>query len=98
MTCSDDKNPDNNYKNTGTTFWVGKLFDLDVKSVQAASGTYMPKDTIDIYSLVENVGDDTSSDYTIDFYMSTDKNISARDYRIGRLKRKSLEPGARSPA
>ena len=26
--------------------------------------------------------------------MSTDKNISARDYRIGRLKRKSLEPGA----
>ncbi len=94
VTCTEDSNVNNNIMNSGISFWMGKRFDLEVKSIQAANGTFMPKDTFEVYSLVNNVGDKVSNAYTIDFYMSTDKNITAMDYRIGRIERKGLEPGA----
>jgi hypothetical protein len=93
VTCTNDKNADNNSKGTGTTFWVGKVADLTVKTIQAPNGTYMPGNTIEIYSLVENAGDKVSNAYTIDYYLSADKNIAATDYNIGQVKRNALQPG-----
>jgi hypothetical protein len=91
--CTDDKDTSNNVIESGTSLWLGKHFDLEVKSLQAPNGTYMPGNIIEIYSLVENAGDKESNAYTIDYYLSADKNITAMDYLIGQVKRNALQPG-----
>ena len=92
VACTDDENADNN-EFSSSSFWIGSRPDLEVQSVQAANGTYMPGDEIVIYSLVKNIGDDESNAYTIDFYASIDETITTQDYHIGYVEREGLAPG-----
>ncbi len=92
VTCTDDNDSNNNEDNINN-IWVGYNPDLEVQSVQATNGTYMPGDEINVYSLVKNIGDDESNAYTIDFYASTDAAITTHDYHIGYVERDGLASG-----
>ncbi|MBN1972759.1 MAG: hypothetical protein JW787_03920 [Sedimentisphaerales bacterium] len=93
VTCNGDIDSSNNVMESGTSFWIGEIADLEVKSVQAANGTYMPGDMLTIYGLVKNIGDDVSNAYSVDYYLSTDSIITTWDYHIGHVNRGALEPG-----
>lgn len=68
--------------------------DLAVQSVDATNGTYQPGDQIVVYNLVRNIGEQSSNNYTVDFYASTNTNITTSDYKIGHVSRSGLAPGA----
>jgi hypothetical protein len=93
VTWSYEGGSENTDSSSGRTIWVGPVPDLAVQAVEATSGTYLPEDEFVIYSLVENIGDEVSNSYTVDYYASTDASISKSDYHIGYVNRSGLAPG-----
>jgi len=89
VTCSNDSDSACDF----STVWVGPAPDLAVQTADAGDGTYMPGDQIVVYSLIRNIGDKVSNSYTVDYYASTDMNITTGDYHIGYVSRSGLTPG-----
>ena len=84
------------YRAMSDSVWIGERpeADLEVISVEPVEGTYGPGEEISVYSLVENIGNEASGPYTIDFYASLDNTITTNDYHLAYVDRSSLEPGA----
>ncbi|MCP4450856.1 MAG: hypothetical protein GY809_05300, partial [Planctomycetes bacterium] len=93
VTCSNDFDPENNHGVDLGAISVGSSADLAVQSVQVLAGAYAPDDIIVIYSLVENVGEFTSQDYTVDCYASADSSITKEDHHLGCVERSGLSAG-----
>ena len=70
--------------------YVGEPSDLVVQFVDANDGTYVDGDQIVVYSLIENIGQQVSESYTVDYYASIDSDITATDYKIGSVNRSAL--------
>lgn len=70
--------------------YIGEPADLIVQAVETNGGTYSPDDQIEVRSLVENIGRQTSNDYTVTYYVSTDNAIAATDFEIGRAHHAGL--------
>jgi hypothetical protein len=73
--------------------YVGIPSDLVVEAVDANDGAYVAGDQIGVYSLIKNVGEDLSTSYTVDFYISMDTTITSSDYAIGYVNRDGLPAG-----
>jgi hypothetical protein len=67
--------------------------DLAVTILDAADGTYESGDTLNIDNKTENLGGTTSETYRLNFYLSTDRTISASDYSLGYVDRPALSAG-----
>jgi hypothetical protein len=93
VTWSYDGGSGNTDRSSDRTVWVGPPVDLAVQSVNATNGVYQPGDEIVVYSLIENIGEQTSEDYTVDYYASTDANIATSDYHISYVNRSGLAAG-----
>jgi len=93
LTCDNDTNDDNN-EGWSTFITVGPSSNLAVESLEGADGTYIPGDQITVYTLIKNIGDVASQAYTVDYYASTDANITTSDYYIGYVNRSGLAAGA----
>ena len=76
-----------------TPIYIGVPADLAIQSVDATNGTYSPCDQIVVQSLIENVGQQTSDNYSIDYYASTDSIITTTDYKIGHTDQSGLSAG-----
>ncbi len=57
--------------------------DLAVTLVDVSNGTYAPGDIINVRSIVENLGTETSSTYDIGFFLSPDSNVTTEDFYLG---------------
>jgi hypothetical protein len=79
-------------KYDSTPVYVGIPSDLVVEVVDANDVAYVAGDQIVVYSLIKNVGEDLSTSYTVDYYVSTDANITSSDYTIGYVNRSGLPP------
>ncbi|MBN2183245.1 MAG: hypothetical protein JW715_15145 [Sedimentisphaerales bacterium] len=90
--CSEEISLGDNEMSFSSMVWVGPYPDLKVEVVDAADGVYMAGDEIVIYSLIKNIGDEISSDYTIDYYISDDVTITESDSHIGYNNRVALLP------
>ncbi len=93
VTWSYDGGSENTDRNSSRTVWVGPPVDLAVQSLNATNGVYQPGDEIVVYSLIDNVGEQTSENYTVDYYASTDANIATSDYHISYVNRSGLAAG-----
>ncbi len=95
VTCPEEVyHPENNAGlASGVSIDLGYSRDLVVQSVRITPGTYVPDDTIVIYSLVENIGGRESHRYTVDYYVSRDTAITKNDHHIGSAEHSSLAAG-----
>ena len=80
----------NNNEYDSQTVPVGHPPDLVVQTVQASNGPFQPRDEIDVYSLIGNMGELTSNNYIVDYYLSVDTMITQDDYHIGYVTRGGL--------
>lgn len=72
--------------------------DLALTEISAPSGSFPQGATITVEAEVENVGDAASDGFTIDFYASTNTDISTQDRLLGSQNRGGLAPGEDSSA
>lgn len=82
-------NFDANYANNETDLWdaqqitVNGVTDIVANTCSAPSGTVYHGDTINVGYNVENEGGDSSTSVTLDFYASTNTDISGGDTFLG---------------
>lgn len=88
-----DRDVRNNSVSDSDPIWVGPFADLAVESVSVPGGTYSPHSEIVVTSVVKNVGDSISEAYVLDYYASTDEEITSRDQHIGHVERSRLGAG-----
>ena len=94
VTCSNDSVSGNNTSYDPSIVQIqNDPPDIEVISVDAANGTYQPGDQIVVSNLIQNIGDQASSNYTVDFYASLNAIISTGDYKIGSASRNALGGG-----
>jgi len=74
----------------------GGSADLAVQSVDAQNGTYAPGDSIPVDISIQNMGNATSTGFTVTFYASTNSTINASDTEIGSSNRAALNASATS--
>lgn len=55
--------------------------------------TFKPGDEVVVRFWIKNIGDQTSNSYTVDYYASTDSDISVNDYEIKNVSISGLAPG-----
>jgi len=83
ITCQNDIDENNNYKESSISVLVSTMEDLAVELVDVNNVIYMPGDQINVYTLIKNVGDKPSAAYTVNFYASGDMTITNQDLCIG---------------
>lgn len=82
-------NFDANYANNETDLWdaqqitVNGVTDIVANTCTAPNGTFYHGDTISVGYNVENEGGDSSTSVTLDFYASTNTDISGSDTFLG---------------
>jgi hypothetical protein len=66
---------------------------IKIESVDAIDGSYKPGDTVMVDNTVRNTGDSDISGYRMDFYASSDTEITSDDYHMGYVVRGVLSAG-----
>ena len=90
----------NTYQGTvhvSSSFGSGGTADLALQSISVTQVNPVPGGGITVGNVVQNVGQAASNGYTVDFYASSDTNITSSDYFIGRVTRSGLAGGATDP-
>ncbi|MBN2447854.1 MAG: hypothetical protein JXO22_14070, partial [Phycisphaerae bacterium] len=93
INCPDDSNLENN-ETLSVQVWVGPYPDLTLQTVRPPTGEQLPDAEIIVYSQVQNVGDEVSAPYAVDYYVSTDADITVADSHVGHAERGALRGGA----
>jgi len=59
------------------------LSDLALQSIDVDPGPYLPGGSIAVSTLIENIGSETSNNWSVDYYASTDATITETDTYMG---------------
>jgi hypothetical protein len=68
--------------------------EIVVESIDALDGNYSQGDTVIVNNSVKNMGEEAVSEYRVDFYASTDIQITPDDYYLGYVERDGIDAGA----
>jgi hypothetical protein len=92
VSCPADPSPADDER-SGLAINIRFFSDLTFLSLDVTDGTYSPGGQIMVHAAIQNAGQRASDKYVVDYYMSSDRIITTRDYHVGSANRDGLAVG-----